>query len=125
MRNWQEWLIVVVAVVFVVAFSTMSYAVPPARSAQECGLLADMAIVAQAHARGGVERDASRTMMLAIYEGAVQKDAVRAKAWIDALLKLVAQPEMRAASAAQMAEAVGMACQMNQGDLSLIFGRET
>jgi lipopolysaccharide export LptBFGC system permease protein LptF len=107
-------------------FASSSFAAPRAESAQECGIAADMAVVAQSLAREDIHRPKAGAIMARIYE---VSESERGKALMKEILDAAYTTNAAAggsadANAAQkFAEELFVACMKNGGDMDTILGR--
>lgn len=105
------------AVLFVIA-PPVALSAPKAASAEECAVLADLALVASAAARHGMQRPTVEAMLADIY---TINDEGRAGALAAAILDVVFGGA-REVMPRVLAGNLGDACMRNEGDMDSILG---
>lgn len=105
------------ALIFAVAFfSTEAFAAPRAESAEECGIAADMALVAHSLAREEIHRPKARAIMARIYD---VSESERGRALMQHILDAAYRRPV--ASAQSFAEELFAACIKTGGDMDAIL----
>ena len=108
-----------VALVFAVAFfASSTFAAPRAESAEECGIAADMAIVAQSLAREEVQPAKARAIMARIYDVA---ESERGKA----LMKDILDAAYTKSAPQKFAEELFAACMKSGGNMDTVLGQRS
>jgi lipopolysaccharide export LptBFGC system permease protein LptF len=100
-------------------FASSTFAAPRAESAQECGIAADMAVVAQSLAREDIQPPKANAIMARIYDVA---ESERGKALMKEILD-AAYTRNSAVGGSAFAEELFVACMKNGGDMDTILGR--
>ena len=102
--------------------ASAAFAAPRAESALECGIAADMAIVAHSLAREEVQRAKADAIMARIYDVA---ESERGKALMKEILDAAYVPTAAAGgtSARNFAEDLYASCMKSGGDLDAVLGR--
>jgi hypothetical protein len=98
-----------------------SGAAPRAESALECGIAADMAVVAHSLAREDVQRNKADAIMVRIYDVA---ESARAKELMNDILQAAYAKTESSASAQNFAEELFAACMKTGGNMDTILGRK-
>jgi hypothetical protein len=103
--------------------STSLMAAPRAESALECGIAADMAIVAHSLAREEIQRDKADAIMARIYDVAKSE---RGKALMKEILDAAYVPTAAAGgtSSQTFAEDLYTTCMKSGGDMDAVLGRK-
>jgi len=103
--------------------STPVLAAPRAESALECGIAADMAIVAHSLAREQVERAKAEAIMARIYD---VSDSERGKALLKDILDAAYVPTAAAggSSGQKFAQDLYSTCMDSGGDMDAVLGRK-
>jgi lipopolysaccharide export LptBFGC system permease protein LptF len=101
------------------AFATAAGAAPRAQSATECGIAADMAVVAHSLAREQVQRNKADTIMARIYDVA-QSD--RGKELMRDILD--AAYVAKIGTGQQFAEELFATCMKSGGDMDPVLGKK-
>ena len=120
---------VVAAVLAAGAFASSAYAAPRAESAMECGIAADMAVVAHSLAREQIQRPKADAIMVRIYDVAGSDRGKQLMQDItDAAYSV--QPEASAsaggtASSQKFAENLYVTCMKTGGDMDPVLGRRS
>jgi hypothetical protein len=98
-------------------------AAPRAESALECGIAADMAIVAHSLAREEIQRDKADAIMARIYDVAKSE---RGKALMKEILDAAYVPTAAAGgtSSQTFAEDLYTTCMKSGGDMDAVLGRK-
>ena len=95
--------------------------VPPARSAQECGIVAEIALTARTLDKHGIEGEKASAMMADFYALVLAgPHGVRAELYIAAALKFAAREDKRAVEPKDIADQVALSCAEGGGDLSIL-----
>lgn len=94
---------------------------PPARSPTECDLVAEMVLTARALDNHGIVGAQAASLMADFYvQQLTGPHAERAGLYVAAAMKLAARnPD---AAPLKLAQAVGLSCRINKGDINPIFG---
>jgi hypothetical protein len=100
------------------ALAAPVHAAPKAGNALECGIAADMAVVAHSLAREEIQRPKANQIMARIYEVA---ESERARELMKEILD--AAYASRSASAQQFAEELFSVCMKSGGDMDPVLGR--
>jgi len=110
------------AAIGAVLFITGAQAAPRAESAVECGIAADMAVVAHSLAKEEVQRPKASQIMARIYDLA---DSERAKEMMKEILEAAYSPASAAAggSGQRFAEELFTACMKTGGNLDTVLGK--
>ena len=116
-----------IAVFLAAGFAVSALAVPRAESPQECGIAADMALVAQSLAEERIERARAGAIMARIYD---VSESERGKALMSGILEHAYQPGDRTpgssdASAQKLATELYAACIRSGGNMESVLGRQT
>lgn len=114
--NTAKWLGVAIAVLLVIAWSSVAFAAPRAENAQECTIAADMAVVARALAEERVEQPAAEQIMRRIYN---VSPSVRGQELMRTILD-TAYREQQSASA--FANKLYLACMVTGGNMDQVLG---
>jgi hypothetical protein len=111
------------AILFTAAFlASETFGAPRAQSAEECGIAADMAVVAQSLAREDIHRPKAAAIMMRIYDVAQSERGTELmKAILDAAYTRNAA--LGDATAQKFAEELFVACMKTGGDMDAILGR--
>jgi hypothetical protein len=99
-------------------FATSSFAAPRAESAQECGIAADMASVAQSLAQEDIPAPKAGAIMARIYD---VSESERGRSLMKEILD--AAYLRRTNSAQNFAQELFTACMQTDGDMDSILGR--
>jgi len=99
-------------------FASDIFAAPRAQSAEECGIAADMALVAQALARENIDRPKAGAIMARIYDVA---DSDRGMALMQHILETAYLRNVD--TGGTLAEELFTACMQSGGDMDSVFGR--
>ena len=103
--------------------STSALAAPRAESALECGIAADMAIVAHSLAREDVQRDKADAIMSRIYDvGGSERGRALMKEILDAAY--VPTAAAGGTSGQTFAEDLYTSCMKSGGDMDAVLGRK-
>jgi lipopolysaccharide export LptBFGC system permease protein LptF len=100
-------------------FANSSFAAPRAQSAQECGIAADMALVAQSLAREEIQPAKAGAIMARIYD---VTESERGRALMRNILD-AAYLRNTSATAPTLAEELFTACMTSDGNMDAILGR--
>jgi lipopolysaccharide export LptBFGC system permease protein LptF len=100
------------------AFTTGAVAAPRAESALECGIAADMAVVAHSLAREQIQRGKAATIMARIYD---ISDSDRGRELMRDILD--AAYVSKGASAQKFAEDLFATCMKSDGDMDTVLGK--
>jgi len=108
------------------ASSTAAVAAPRAESAMECGIAADMAVVAHSLAREEIQRAKADTIMARIYD---VSDSERGKALMKDILDAAYGNSQTAAaggsgSSQKFAEDLFTACMKSGGNMDQVLGKK-
>jgi len=101
------------------AFATGALAAPRAQSALECGVAADMAVVAHSLAREEIQRSKADTIMARIYD---VTDSDRGKELMKDILD--AAYVSNGGSAQRFAEDLFATCMKTGGDMDTVLGKK-
>jgi hypothetical protein len=103
--------------------TTAAVAAPRAESAIECGIAADMAIVAHSLAREQVQRDKANAIMARIYDVA---ESERGKALMKDILDAAYVPTAAAGgtTSQKFAEDLYSTCMKSGGNMDAVLGRK-
>ena len=107
------------AVLFAVALATGASAAPRAESALECGIAADMAVVAHSLAREQIQRAKANTIMARIYDVS-QSD--RGKELMKDILD--AAYIAKGSSSQEFAEELYSTCMKSGGNMDQVLGKK-
>lgn len=99
-------------------FANSSFAAPRAESAQECGIAADMAVVAQSMAQEGIHQPKAGAIMARIYD---VSESERGQALMKEILDAAYVRNVN--STQNFAEELFAACMQTNGDMDAILGR--
>ena len=99
-------------------FSSSSFAAPRAQSAEECGIAADMALVAQSLARERIEPSKAGAIMARIYD---VSESERGKELMRSILD--AAYVRNVSQGATFAQELYAVCMSTQGNMDAILGR--
>ena len=112
------------------ACSTAAVAAPRAESALECGIAADMAVVAHSLAKEDVQRAKADTIMARIYDvsgsergKALMKEILDA-AYVQSQVQLGNAAAGGSASSQKFAEDLFAACMKSGGDMDPVLGKK-
>ena len=109
------------ALVFAAAFfASPAFAAPRAQSAEECGIAADMALVAQSLAREEIQPSKARSIMARIYDVA---DSERGKALMGEILDAAYRNGRE--STPKFAEELFTACMKSGGNMDTVLGQRS
>jgi hypothetical protein len=100
-------------------FATSSFAAPRAQSAEECGIAADMALVAQSLAHEEIQPAKAGAIMARIYDVA---ESERGQALMKNILD-AAYMRNTSATAPKLAEELFTACLSSGGNMDAVLGR--
>jgi hypothetical protein len=100
------------------ACSAVAAAAPKAESAMECGIAADMAIVARSLAQEAIQRPQANAIMARIYD---VSDSARGKELMKDILDAAYRDE--GASSQRFAEELFSACMKTGGNMDTVLGR--
>jgi hypothetical protein len=106
------------AVLVGAAAATSAFAAPKAESAMECGIAADMAVVARSLAEEAVQRPQASAIMARIYD---VSDSARGRELMKDILD--AAYRTNDASSQQFAEDLFSACMKTGGNMDTVLGR--
>jgi len=103
--------------------TTCALAAPRAESALECGIAADMAIVAYSLAREQIERDKANAIMARIYD---VKESERGQALMKDILDAAYVPTaaVGGTSGQNFAEDLYSTCMKSGGDMDPVLGKK-
>jgi len=117
------------ALVFAAAFfASSSFAAPRAQSAEECGIAADMALVAQSLAREEIQPAKARAIMARIYDVA---ESERGKALMKDILEAAYTRSAATGGTAdgrvaqKFAEELFTACMKSGGNMDTVLGQRS
>jgi hypothetical protein len=112
------------ALVFAAAFfASSTFAAPRAQSADECGIAADMAIVAQSLAREEIQPAKARAIMARIYDVA---ESERGSALMKDILDAAYTRNAAAGGTAQkFAEELFVTCMKSGGNMDTVLGQRS
>jgi hypothetical protein len=99
-------------------FTTSSFGAPRAQSAEECGIAADMALVAQSLAREAIQPAKAVSIMTRIYDVA---ESERGSALMKQILDTAYT--QNASAAPKLAEELFTACMSSGGNMDTVLGR--
>ena len=100
------------------ASSAMAFAAPKAESAMECGIAADMAIVARSLAQEAIQRPQANAIMARIYD---VSESARGKELMKDILDAAYRDE--GPSSQKFAEELFSACMKTGGNMDTVLGR--
>lgn len=100
-------------------FASTAFAAPRAESAQECGVAADMAVVARSLAQEGVQRPKAGAIMSRIYDVG---ESERGKQLMQQILDVAYIKKEKGASQ-NFAQELYVTCISNDGDMDTVLGR--
>jgi hypothetical protein len=100
-------------------FASQSFAAPHAQSAEECGIAADMALVAQSLAHEEIQPAKAGAIMARIYDVA---ESERGQALMKKILD-AAYLTNTGATAPKLAEELFTACMSSGGNMDAVLGR--
>ena len=109
-------------------FASPTFAAPRAQSAEECGIAADMALVAQSLAREEIQPTKARAIMARIYDVA---DSERGKALMGEILDAAYSRSASAGGSAEgrgaqkFAEELFVACMKSGGNMDTVLGQRS
>lgn len=109
--------------VLAACFATAAQAAPRAESATECGIAADMAVVAHSLAREEVQRPKANQIMARIYD---LRESARGREIMNEILDAAYAQNTAAAgggSGQQFAEELFTACMESNGNLDSVLGK--
>lgn len=101
--------------------ASVSIAAPRAESALECGIAADMAVVAHSLAREEVQRNKADAIMVRIYDVAA---SARGMELMNDILQAAYAKTESSDSAQKFAEALFAACMKSGGNMDTVLGRK-
>jgi len=122
--------LVVAALAAVGTLASTAHAAPRAESAMECGVAADMAVVAHSLAREDIQRSKADAIMVRIYEVAKSDRGMELMRDITDAAYTAKQREPSAsaggtASSQKFAEELYVTCMKSGGDMDPILGRKS
>jgi lipopolysaccharide export LptBFGC system permease protein LptF len=124
--------LVVAALAAVGTLASTAHAAPRAESAMECGVAADMAVVAHSLAREDIQRPKADAIMVRIYEVAKSDRGMELMRDITDAAYTAKQREPSAsaggtgtASSQKFAEELYVTCMKSGGDMDPILGRKS
>jgi len=114
---------VLLAVVTLTAAATGALGAPRAESALECGIAADMAVVAHSLAHEQIQRQKADTIMARIYDVA---ESERGQALMKEILDAAYVPAGPVAQATgqEFAQALYSTCMKSGGDMDQVLGKK-
>ena len=116
------WVLTLLALGFVLATYKV-YAAPQVHNAEECGLLADMVLVAAALRQGDVSPEKRAGVMDAVYVSALGgADAKRWRELMEGAVRLAERDAAKGLTPHDLAGVVSKSCIQNRGELEPIFG---
>ena len=101
-------------------FASSSFAAPRAESAQECGIAADMAVVAQSLAREEIAAAKAGAIMARIYD---VSESERGRALMKEILDAAYVRSAAAGGTKSFAEELFATCMSTDGNMDTILGR--
>ena len=101
--------------------ASASSAAPQAQSALECGIAADMAVVAHSLAREEVQRNKADAIMVRIYDVAA---SARGMELMSDILQAAYAKTETSASAQRFAEDLFAVCMKSGGNMDTVLGRK-
>jgi lipopolysaccharide export LptBFGC system permease protein LptF len=110
------------------ALASTAYAAPRAESAMECGVAADMAVVAHSLAREQIQRPKADAIMVRIYDVADDRGRQLMRDITDAAYSTQRDTSASAggtASSQKFAEELYVTCMKSGGDMDPILGRRS
>ena len=119
--QWRPGILEVLALVFAILFfASSSFAAPRAQSAEECGIAADMAIVARSLAEEHVQRPQAGAIMARIYD---VSESARGKQLMTDILEAAYRPT-EVTPSQKFAEDLFATCMKTGGNMDTVLGRK-
>lgn len=107
--------------ILVAGFTTTAYAAPKAESAMECGIAADMAVVARSLAQEEIQRPQANAIMARIYD---VTDSARGKELMRDILDAAYRDKGGTSPSSQkFAEDLFATCMKTGGNMDPVLGR--